>query len=131
MRYFLIIIVVFIASCSTKVRSSATASYYVYKIDSIKSYYLIYAKKSDSIYKIVSKKESLDQCLEIKEKQYYNFKLKSILKNRFENTSFPKTMNDADITCFAFDDDIQICKEKGIYDLHLADNVKGLCFTRK
>lgn len=131
MKYILILSAILLASCAPKLKPSATTSYYVYKVDSINTYYLIYAKKNDSLYKIVSKKESVGGCSEIKEKNSYDFKLKSLLKNRFKNTSFPKPMGDANITCFTFEDDTQICKEKDIFDLYFADNLKGLCLTNQ
>ncbi len=42
--------------------SKSADSYKVFKIDSINSYYLIYAEKNDTLYKIVSKKEIESGC---------------------------------------------------------------------
>ena len=125
-----------VLSCSsnlTKMSNSTLEAegYKVYKIKSVENYYLIYAKKNDSLYKIISKKESIANCNEIKKNGIYDFKLQAILKNRFKNTKFPKPMNDLDITCFTFEGGIKICREEGMDELYYADNIKGSCFLKK
>lgn len=106
--------------------------YQVYKIDSVGIYYLIYAKKQDSLYKIVSKKEHISKSLKIEENKFYNFKLHSLLKNRFKNTKFKPPMNDLDITCFTFEGNTEICREiqNRIFDLYYADNIKGIYYIK-
>lgn len=103
--------------------------YRVIKIDSINNFYLVYAKKNDTLYKIVSKKEQSDDCKKIKVNNQYKFKL---ISNR-ESAPIIRGIKIAPINvdCFAFDKETTICteKDKGIYDLYFAKNIKGLCFT--
>jgi hypothetical protein len=102
--------------------------YKVYKIDSINSWYLIYAKKIDSVYKIVSRKEIVMNCSKIQINKEYHFKLISW---------FPSNQKGLDISFksiphlagYGFDDSTTITLEKdSINDLMYAENVRGLCF---
>lgn len=106
--------------------------YKVYKIDSINSYYLIYAKKEDSIFKIVSKKQQFENCNIIKENGEYEFDLHSSLFGRnIGGESIPRP-NSLMVNCFSYDDSTKICLEKdSIIDLFYGDNIEGLCFKIK
>ena len=99
----------------------------VFKIDSINAYYLIYAKKDKSIYKIVSKKESILGSNKIEPRNRYYFKLYSIISNRkVANTSI-LPQNSLLVNCYSFDDTTQICLENGLLrELYYAENLKGL-----
>lgn len=105
--------------------------YNVYKIDSINNYYLIYAIKSDTLYKIVSKKEpSLSGGTLIMVKGNYSFQLSSIWTQPIiiggVNVSPSVTPN---VTCLSFDDSTRICLERdSINDLYRASNLRGLYF---
>ena len=138
MKLFLIIILA-IVSCysqnSLNVKSlkkdipesNNVNTYMVYKIDSINSFYLIYAKKQDTLYKIVSKKARLTNCELIQVNKGYPFILHSRLASRKIGNApiLPGLVN-----CFYYGDSTSICLEKSIYDLHSAENVKGLCFLK-
>lgn len=56
--------------------------YKVYKIDSIRNYYLIYVRKKDTLYKIVSEKTALINCNLIRINQEYDFKLTGRIASR-------------------------------------------------
>ena len=109
-------------------------SYEVYKIDSINNFYLIYAKKSDSIFKIVSSKTTNTNCESIKLSQKYNFSLHSIWTQPIMignvNVSPSQTPH---VTGLRYDDSttIWIDRAKGIYDLYSCDNLQGLCYLKK
>jgi len=121
---------VFTACLSYRNLKGHSVLYKVYKIDSVNSYYLIYAKKNDSLYKIVSKKDSVNCSNKIRLNNNYSFMLHSLLaKSRIGNVSIdPKNMN---VNCFAFDKETFICLEgDSIKDIYHADNVKGLCFIK-
>jgi hypothetical protein len=94
----------------------------VFKIDSINNYYLVYAKKNDSIFKIVSTKNGKNNCLRIKKNKKYQLSLQLIWKNS-ANTSL--------VTGTYFDDStvIRIDWEKEIYALYSCDNLHGLCYS--
>jgi hypothetical protein len=109
--------------------AKASELYKVYKIDSINNYYLIYAKRKDSLYKIVSKKQVTSNCANISLNQEYTFSLTSIWNQKIiiegRNVSPSVTPH---VTCLSFDDSTKICLEKdSINDLFHADNVEGLC----
>jgi len=107
--------------------SNNVNTYRVYKIDSINSFYLIYAKRQDTLYKIVSQKARLTNCEIIQVNKQYPFILHSRLASRKIGNSpiLPGLVN-----CFYYGDSTSICLEKSIYDLHSADNIKGLCFLK-
>ncbi len=117
-------------ACGKKITNLQTY-YTVTKLDSINNYYLIYAKKNDSVYKIVSKKELFPNCELITLGSNYEFKLKSMRENAptFRGLKV-SPINYMDIKCFQFDENTQICKEAGIYDLYFAENINGLCFIK-
>lgn|GEM_PF-1344359 len=113
------------------VKKNITTSYKVYKIDSINSFYLIYAKRNDSLYKIVSKKATIISCNKIEKDGEYDFNLHSRLSDRRIGNKEILPQNSLLVNCFSYDDSTTICLERdSINDLFYADNVKGLCFER-
>ena len=133
MKFLFLILVVSVSCGLSKLDTSSqrrkqTDFYTVYKIDSINSYYLIYARKGDSLFKIVSKKQVVEDCSSIKEKGEYEFKLHSSLINRQIGGESILPQNSLLVYCFSYDDSTKICLERdSINDLSYADNVKGLC----
>jgi hypothetical protein len=135
MKYFAFILIILFVSCvSTRVsnihpKKNNESLYKVYKIDSINSYYLIYAKMGKSIYKIVSKKEAFIGLNRIERNRYYYFKLHSSMTNRQIGNTVILPQNSLLVNCFSYDDTTQICLESGqIRDLYYADNIKGIFF---
>ncbi len=136
MRYFFGLIIIILASWSAskpvkdRNRSSEPEpSYQVYKIDSINNWYLIYAKKGDSLYKIVSKKALVDVCnKKVQVSNRYNFQLHSSIYGYTIGGKRMMPQNSLLVTCFSFDKATTICIERdSINDLHYSDNLKGLC----
>jgi hypothetical protein len=126
---------IFLASCQTYKKKpfeiNDKASFEVYKIDSINSYYLIYAKKADTLYKIVSNKEKVKECYSIRKEMKYKFKIHAVSDNAPKIGGLKiKPMNYLDVACYQFDKETKICREEGMYDIYYADNVKGLCFIK-
>ncbi|TDQ07715.1 hypothetical protein [Pedobacter metabolipauper] len=140
MKYTLLLMVLFFLACvsstltgkgylNQKERVSAKG-YEVYKIDSINTYYLIYAKRGDSLYKIVSKKNFNRKCTEIKSGLSYDFKLHSSLKGFIGNIAISAKQL-PHVNCYSYDDSTEICLEKdSITDLYHADNIQGLCYIK-
>lgn len=123
--------ILFISCTSYKQQKTSKLEnlYHVYKLDSINNYYLIYAKKQDTIYKVVSKKEKLANCKMININSDYEFTLHSMRDSAPVINGIKMTpVNYMDINCYQFDENTSICKEKDIYDLYFSDNIKGLCF---
>jgi hypothetical protein len=108
------------------------AVYKIYKIDSINNYYLLYASRNDSLYKIVSQKETISNCQQIIVNQVYALKLHSIWKHKLLIGSVDVSPSAIyQVTCLAFNDSTKICIERdSINDLHYADNIRGLCFMK-
>ena len=106
--------------------------YEIYKIDSINTFYIVYAKRKDTKFKIVSKKTNSTNCNKILVGSSYNLKLKSILKQEVKlgDKTFSSSANLL-VTCFTFEENTKICREKDITDLHNAENLSGLCFIEK
>jgi hypothetical protein len=105
-------------------------NYLVYKIDSVNSFYLIYAKWGDSFYKIISKKEERFDLPKIQVDSTYNFRLHSRSANaHIGNMNIPRE-NSLLVNCFYFDDSTKICLEPPLMtDLYFADNLHGLHFV--
>ena len=104
----------------------------VSKIDSVNSYYIVYLKKNNINYKIISKKETLYKCNKIQIGQFYFFKIKSLLNVNIKlNDHVISSSNNALVNCYTFEGNTKICKEEGIYDLYKAINLKGLCLIDK
>lgn len=133
-NFAFILIILFVSCVSTRVsnihpKKNNESLYKVYKIDSINSYYLIYAKMGKSIYKIVSKKEEFMGLNRIQRNRYYYFKLHSSMANRQIGNTVILPQNSLLVNCFSYDDTTQICLESGqIRDLYYADNIKGIFF---
>jgi hypothetical protein len=112
---------------------SDSSLYKIYRIDSLNSYYLVYAKRKDTFYKIVSKKEEIINSIKIKNGGEYELKLNSIWTKDIMvggvNVSPSVTPN---VTCLSFDDSTKICIERdSINDLHQAANLRGLYMVNK
>ncbi len=130
----LVILLFFITGCipffyKHKKNINYQHQYYVYKIDSINNYYLVYAKKNDSLFKIISEKTVTKSCTIIKEKKYYSFELVSFRDNppKLNGVSL-SPFNYLEVKCFMFNDSTEICFERKIHDFHFTKNLKGLCY---
>jgi len=123
----------FLVSCVMTKKSNYIKREYhkVTKLDSINNYYLIYTIKNDSIFKIVSEKCYLNNCKKIKVGKSYSPKLVS-MRSSVPSIGELKILpvNYLDVKCFQFDENTQICKEEGIYDLYFTKDIKGLCLQQ-
>ncbi|HEX8659348.1 MAG TPA: hypothetical protein VF690_17550, partial [Hymenobacter sp.] len=92
MRVFLASALLFLISCKPAEVASALSepmaksnsyepsnTFRVSKIDSINSVYLIYARRNDYLFKIISDKALMAKCNRIQVGRYYKFKLRSLL----------------------------------------------------
>lgn len=126
---------ILLASCQTYKKKTYKindmTSFEVYKIDSINSYYLIYAKRTDTLYKIVSNKEKIKNCYSIRKGMKYKFKIHAISDNAPTIGGLKiKPVNYLDVACYQFDKETKICREDGMHDIYYVDNVKGLCYIK-
>lgn len=134
MNYFVLLFPVFFyVSCNSQQkvldRQDNMEKYNVYQIDSIDNYFLIYAKKEDAIYKIVSKKEAFKDCDLIKINNSYHFDLYAQSSVPLVTGEIIAPVSYYDVVCHVFENGIKICTDgkNGIYDLYYARNLKGLC----
>jgi hypothetical protein len=113
------------------IRPYELPSYEVYKIDSINSYFLVFARRDDSLFEIVSKKDNSLDCKKIRVGQQYNLALKSLWsEDRWVGNLNVKPSLTPHVTCLRFDDSTSICidREHGIYDLFLTPSLTGLFY---
>ena len=103
------------------------------KLDSINNYYLIYARRSDTLYKIVSAKLMSDLSEKIQIDSSYPLILTSIWRKKERLGSLELTpSNSLHVNCLAFDDSTVICLERdSINDLFHAENLRGLHLIRE
>ncbi len=93
----------------------------ILNIDSVRSVYIIYAKRNDSTIKIVSKKESLNDCEFIMKGRFYQLTIESLLKYSASKRHIGGVKYNG----------ILIKLEGGniIWDLFTTEDLKGLCYT--
>jgi hypothetical protein len=96
------------------------ARFEIIKIDSIENVYLIYAKRNDSLVKIVSAKEYESSCKKITIGGKYELKISSIVyqfpgKRHISGVKFNNTI-------------VRMEGGNVIWDLFISENIKGLCF---
>lgn len=104
-------------------------TYKVFKIDSINSYYLIYCRKDNLNYKIISKKESKKEGKQIiVVENFYSFKL--INFPNYSDNENPLTGFSSTEPCIMLDKDTSICKEKGVTGLYTTNNLQGLYYIK-
>lgn len=135
--------IIFLTSCNRGfvknsenlvVETSKDSIFTVHKIDSINDYYVVYLKKSDDWFKIVSKKVSgADSKNKIEIEKSYFFNLHSIWNEKLiingVDVSLSKTPN---VQCIGFDQKTSICIEKdSINDLFTTKNLLGLKYQKK
>jgi len=107
--------------------------YLIKKIDKKNSWYIIYAERKDTLYKIVSYADNgiNENCKKIVVGRRYDFDLKSKKENA-------PMIGDVKLDpvgytgCYQFDDKTTICLEpkRGIYDLFYTNNLKGICYLK-
>jgi len=133
-KYIFIIFMVLFSSCVGKriiVTETNVEGYLIEKIKKKGDWYMIYASKEDTLYKIISKKikNRVYECEKIKKGNKYKFQLKS-------EKDFAPTIDGIKISpinfngCYYYSDNTLIClePENGIWELFTAQNVKGLYF---
>ena len=137
-------------SCSSSAKlinpsKSSDTSYKIIKITKKNSWYIIYAERNDTVYKVVSKYDDsvLKNCKKVIEGKSYNLKLESKRDNvpviggvKLKPLNYLDVKSHAydkdGMECYRYDEETEICTEpkSGIYDLFYATNIKGLCYVK-
>lgn len=133
-KYLYIISVILFSSCAVKkdpITEKKTDSYLVEKIRKKGEWYMIYASKEDTLYKIISKKSKdiNGLCTKIKRGKEYDFILQS--EKNFAPTIDGIKINPVNFSgCYYYSGNTLIClePENGIWELYTAENIKGLIF---
>lgn len=120
-----ILLMVFL-SCSR----NTSGLYRIDSIDSVASYYLIYAIRNDSTYKIVSRKEHLNSCNRIYKNEAYSFDLHSALHDWPPGIKIIPKENFV-YKCLEIEDSQQICIDNGSVDIYYTKELFGLCYVKK
>ena len=107
-------------------RQSKSNLYKVYGIKSLKNIHIIYAKRNDSIFEIVSRKQEQATCANIKTGHYYSFVLHSNLENKASPFYTPRS-NRLLVTHSNFYGTAVPLESRARYDLYTAENLEGLC----
>ena len=129
------VILLLFYSCTKKIirAINSDSTYLIKKIYKKNSWYIIYAERNDTLYKIVSMDDD-----SIKNKYE-----KIIIGKRYDFNLHSKKENAPTIGgvklapvgytgCYEFDNKTIICLEpkKGIYDLYITESLRGLCFIK-
>lgn len=143
MKYFYFFIFLIFFSCKTKEEykakkeivnfdNSINVKGTIYKIDSIKNYYLVYIKNKKNYYKIVSEKKKRECINEIEMDSLYNFKLVDLFYKTVNDSNYEITnvVNYLDIEkCIYLKENVKICNEvkTGLYK---SKNLFGLSYVK-
>ena len=104
--------------------------YRVYKIDSVNTYYIIYANQKGSIFKIISPKERIIGCNKITIDKIYKLDLYSLLFVKGKPIIPANLLYQ--LSGWRVDDSTTINFEgDSIRNLYQAKNLKGLCLINK
>ncbi len=131
---FIIIGIILLSGNNEKDSQYKQDDYQICKIDSIKNWYLIYAVRNDSIFKIASMKKTHEECERIIIGKKYNFLLQKRLENVLSSNGLKMLpINYLHIEEQNFNDstDIFIKYEEGVYGIYTCENLEEICFMQK
>ena len=99
----------------------------IINIDSIENVYVIYAEREDSIFKILSKKENICNCLNLYINETYTLSIRSyfppeVLKQRLTGIKYENAI----IPIKGEKDENNVTK-----DLYLSNDIRSRCYVRK
>jgi len=132
-----VLAIILFHSCSitrNATMSNHDTGYKIKKIEKNKDWYIIYAEREYTLYKIVSysypEDKTTEDCKKIKVGRSYAFELISRKEGLPDDL---KQYVPSFRTCYTFYNDTQICiePENFIYDLFLTDDLRGLCYIKK
>ncbi len=107
--------------------------YKVCKIDSINNYYIIYTRKDNNKYKIISKMEYRMDAEKIKLNERYNLKLQSLFNVDYfiDSINFNPSLT-PNVECIYIDKLTPVCIDRkySIFDLYKAINLSGLYINK-
>jgi hypothetical protein len=132
MRYIVTIIILllfFLNEFNLFGQNKNENNFLIKQIKSKKSWYIIYAVKNDSLYKIVSKKVDYQnkECKKIQIGKYYNFIIQSNIPVIDGVKMLPTNYLDVKTPFYDKKSVFSIEPENGIFDSYQAKNLWGLC----
>lgn len=133
MRYIFLLLIVCYACSQTKHAISDNNipdnTYKIGKIVDEKSYFIIYAQRNDSIFKIVSQKQEIKRipCVNIEVGKSYNLRLRIIFPH--DSILGYKTMNNLDISGTVLKGGVTVTiEERSHYRIYESEDLSGLCY---
>ncbi|GAB0155763.1 hypothetical protein CHRYSEOSP005_10250 [Chryseobacterium sp. Alg-005] len=127
---FLLLILISIAlSCGPRKNIQTSDFYKIENIDSLNSYYLVYIKHDQKIYKVISKKVK-STCNIIKIKNTYPmFILEPLIKEGdYISQDRPANYLDFIPDKIQLDDSTIVIRDKGMDNIYKTNNLNGLCY---
>ncbi|OXA89972.1 hypothetical protein [Flavobacterium hercynium] len=133
-KYIIVLMSFFIfISCVSKMKEtvklkekenelSKVGKFEIVKMDSIDNIYLLYARRNDSIIKIVSMKQINNNCKKIRIGNYYSLKIKSFFGDNFHQKLDIKGVKVSNTV-------IKLEGNEVIWDLFSSQNLSGQCYT--
>lgn len=117
-------------SCNSIKVSNKHNSFKVSKIEKNANWYVIYAIRNDSLFKIVLEEQNYNKCTKkIQLGKDYFFNIKSFKSIISESGDKFVSINYIDVPCTAFDEQTTICIEpdKKNYDLYFIEDIASFC----
>jgi hypothetical protein len=116
------------SDASTPIKPLTSQVYKIVKIDSLRNYYIIYAQRNNSLYKIVSKKAYINDsvCEKIKINLSYSLLLNSM--SIINGKRVTPSVSTYEVSAIAVDDSTFIPLDTlSHWELYYTNNLSGLC----
>lgn len=131
MKYLFVLLIFFCSSIGTAqvIREKPDYLLKINRVNDIKSYYIIYAQRNDSIFKIISKKQenTNNPCEKIEIGKSYLLNLKVIFPH--DSIFGFKIMNPLDVRGMELEGGVSvIIEEESHCKIYEAENLNGLCY---
>ncbi|MGV6944282.1 hypothetical protein [Sphingobacterium kyonggiense] len=106
-----------------------SSTFRIHQIKLDKSVYIIYAKRNDSTFKIISEREvDISTCVKIKVHQSYRLNLKKIIPA--DSMGGRRMIPNDIVTSFGYKESVIKVEKKSHNALYFAENLNGLCYVR-
>lgn len=113
--------------------NSNDGDFKVLKIKSEKSFYIIYAERNDTLFKILSKKEKTKclSCEKIRKKKKYYFSLETLFPRYIQQSKCPPPGTTGRMGIGYYGYSVPLETENNIWDMFEATNLEGLYIIKK
>lgn len=124
-KFFLLTVISFLLFSFSRLNTVSIQNrleYKIIKIDSTSNLYILFAKRNDSIFKILSEKVDNSNCDNIiRENKNYSLKIESVFSPNFHEK--------LEIKSYTFKDSkIKLGTDGSVWDLFTSENIESLCY---